>query len=240
MAHGVATDGNRIFVTGGSAKANSNFGPGLSEMEMCEVVEGAKPEWQLVGEMEEGRSFLGSVVLDRKVYQIGGCLSEEKSTTEVSFCENWHSDDLPGLGSGDEEVLGDPAKPQQERLAGSGCGERRDLCDWRLRQHFQQVGGDKSFHQITTSPTRYLSSVEKFNPERGRWSKLSGLSLPRRSPGVVAYRDRLYVVGGMGEKEDLSTGEIFCPSSNEWSKMSKPMAEVNGWCSACLGEIQLG
>ena len=56
----------------------------------------------------------------------------------------------------------------------------------------------------------------------------------------MAYRDRLYVVGGMGEKEDLSTGEIFCPSSNEWSKMSKPMAEVNGWCSACLGEIQLG
>ena len=55
----------------------------------------------------------------------------------------------------------------------------------------------------------------------------------------MAYRDRLYVVGGMGEKEDLSTGEIFCPSSNEWSKMSKPMAEVNGWCSACLGETQL-
>ena len=86
--------------------------------------------------------------------------------------------------------------------------------------------------------TRYLSTVEKYNPERGRWSKLSGLSLPRRSPGVVAYRDRLYVVGGMGEKEDLSTGEIFCPSSNEWTKMNKPMSEVNGWCSACLGEIQ--
>ena len=85
MAHGVATDGNRIFVTGGSAKANSNFGPGLYEMEMCEVVEGKKPEWQMVGEMGEGRSFLGSVVLDKMVYQIGGCLSEDKSTTEVSF-----------------------------------------------------------------------------------------------------------------------------------------------------------
>ena len=43
----------------------------------------------------------------------------------------------------------------------------------------------------------------------------------------------------MGEKEDLFCGEIFCPSSNEWTKMNKPMAEVNGWCSACLGEIQL-
>merc|ERR1712080_597097 len=40
--------------------------------------------------------------------------------------------------------------------------------------------------------------------------------------------------GRDGEKEDLSTGEIFCPSSNEWTKMNKPMADVNGWCSACL------
>ena len=55
---------------------------------MCKVVDGKKPEWQLVGEMGEGRSFLGSVVLDGKVYQIGGCLSEEKSTTEVNSCGN--------------------------------------------------------------------------------------------------------------------------------------------------------
>ena len=99
VAHGVATDGNRIFVTGGSAKANSNFGPGLSEMEMCEVVDGKKPEWQLVGEMGEGRSFLGSVVLDSKVYQIGGCLSEEKSTTEVSFsCSHLRIGEVPRFG----------------------------------------------------------------------------------------------------------------------------------------------
>ena len=130
--------------------------------------------------------------------------------------------------------------------------------------------------------------MEKYNPERGRWSKLSGLSLPRRSPGVVAYRDRLYVVariflfifthfsyfivivgwnflyvpiivyfqkggryGGEGgleqrrgvlhnkvansEVANLSLFQVFCPSSNEWSKMAKPMTEVNGWCSACLG-----
>jgi hypothetical protein len=38
VAHGVATEGDRIYVTGGSAKANANFGPGLYEMEMCEVV----------------------------------------------------------------------------------------------------------------------------------------------------------------------------------------------------------
>jgi len=205
VAHGVATDGNRIFVTGGSAKANSNFGPGLSEMEMCEVVEGKKPEWQLVGEMGEGRSFLGSVVLDSKVYQIGGCLSEEKSTTEV-----WDPDT--------RKFSAIPRSLSKRDSQGQAV----------VNDEIYVIGG---FDNISN---RYLSTVEKYNPERGRWSKLSGLSLPRRSPGVVAYRDRLYVVGGMGEKEDLSTGEVFCPSSNEWSKMSKPMTEVNGWCSACL------
>ena len=188
--------------------------------------------------------------------------------------------------------------------------------------------------------------MEKYNPERGRWSKLSGLSLPRRSPGVVAYRDRLYVVGGIfyirggiksvffyfrskeggvspnpknpyqkklrwskkgeggsvfllkvkknifyaspkpifhnyfgivgrifsyvpnivyfhiggrdggeggleqrrgvlhnivanSDVANLSLFQVFCPSSNEWSKMAKPMTEVNGWCSACLGSFLL-
>ena len=199
---------------------------------------------------------------------------------------------------------------------------------------------------VTDCSSRYLSSVEKYNPERGRWSKLSGLSLPRRSPGVVAYRDRLYVVGGIfyirggiksvffllsvkrrgglaqskkslsektevvkkgggrlrfftkskknifyaspkpifhnyfgivgrifsyvpnivyfhiggrdggeggleqrrgvlhnivanSEVANLSLFQVFCPSSNEWSKMAKPMTEVNGWCSACLGSFLL-
>ena len=101
-------------MTGGSAKANSNFGPGLNEvgercvcsrhcrlvqMERCRVTEGLRPEWRLSATMQvtsstravltvpslrqEGRSFLASSVLGGKVYQIGGCLSEKFSTSEV-------------------------------------------------------------------------------------------------------------------------------------------------------------
>ena len=33
----------------------------------------------------QGRSFLGSAAVNGKVYSIGGCLSEEFSTTEVRF-----------------------------------------------------------------------------------------------------------------------------------------------------------
>ena len=37
VAHGVTADGDNIYVAGGSAKANANFGPGLYEMECCKV-----------------------------------------------------------------------------------------------------------------------------------------------------------------------------------------------------------
>ena len=58
----------------------------------------------------------------------------------------------------------------------------------------------------------------------------------RRSPGVVSYRDKLYAVGGMGVEDDLASVEVFCPTSATWSFLPASMKEVNGWCTACLGE----
>ena len=37
----------------------------------------------MTGKMSEGRSFLGSAAVEGRIYMIGGCLSEEFSTTEV-------------------------------------------------------------------------------------------------------------------------------------------------------------
>ena len=51
VAHGVTTVDDTIFVAGGSAKANANFGPGLTEMESCRVNQDddIKPEWKIAG-----------------------------------------------------------------------------------------------------------------------------------------------------------------------------------------------
>lgn len=71
VAHGVLVHDNRIYVTGGSAKASAGFGPGLNEMEMLQFGEDRrcpKPsqDWKLTGAMEVGRSFLG-IAADHKV-----------------------------------------------------------------------------------------------------------------------------------------------------------------------------
>ena len=58
MAHGVTAAGRRIYVMGGSAKANAGFGPGLNQLEVLSFDEegGVEQKWEMRGEMNERRS----------------------------------------------------------------------------------------------------------------------------------------------------------------------------------------
>ena len=47
---------------------------------------------------------------------------------------------------------------------------------------------------------------------------------------------RMWVVGGMGEESDLSSVEVFNPTTGEWKLLSQEMKQVNGWCSVALGK----
>ena len=50
-----------------------------------------------------------------------------------------------------------------------------------------------------------LSEVERFNPRTQYWENVE--SLPRRcySPGVINYKNKLYVIGGVSMTDDSST-----------------------------------
>ncbi|XP_023333600.1 kelch-like protein 3 [Eurytemora carolleeae] len=207
VAHGVTTYGNQIFVTGGSAKANANFGPGLYEMEMIELDENSKilHDWKVAGTMKEGRSFLGSAAVNGKVYSIGGCLSEEFSTTEV-----WN----PETGKFSEASKSLSKRDSQGQAVVNG--------------EIYSVGGYDNLSN------KYLNSVEKYTPSTDSWSTIPPMNIPRRSPGVVTYKDRIYVVGGMGVDSDLSTIEVYNPTTKEWKMLNYEMKEVNGWCTVCL------
>ena len=178
-------------------------------MELCKIPtdKKVKPEWKTAGTMSEGRSFLGSVALDGKVYQLAGCLNEDFSTNEV-----W--DSRTGKFDHIAKCLGKRDSQGQAVLEGE----------------IYVVGG---YDNITT---KYLKSVEKYCPEANKWFRVASMNTARRSPGVVSYRNHLYVVGGMGVEDDLSSVEVFNPFSGEWSFLPLEMKEVNGWCSACLGD----
>ena len=70
--------------------------------------------------------------------------------------------------------------------------------------------------------------MERYDPARNAWVKVKPMSVGRRSPGVVAHRGKLYAVGGMGEKEDLRSVEVYDPIVNRWSKLPHTMREICG------------
>lgn len=207
VAHGVTVSNNQIFVTGGSAKANANFGPGLYEMEFVSLGPTGEVlhDWRIAGKMKEGRSFLGSAAVNGKIYNVGGCLSEDNSTAEV-----W--DPLTGKFSDVSRCLG---KRDSQAMA-------------VVEGEIYSLGGYDNISNI------YLSSCEKYSPNLDSWQSIPAMNVARRSPGVANYRDRLFVVGGMGEESDLSSVEIFTPSTQEWRLLPQSMKQVNGWCSVCL------
>ena len=58
VAHGVTAAGRRIYVMGGSAKANADFGPGLNQLEVLSFDEeggDVEQKWEVQGEMNERR-----------------------------------------------------------------------------------------------------------------------------------------------------------------------------------------
>ena len=61
------------------------------------------------------------------------------------------------------------------------------------------------------------------------------MSEGRRKPGVVCYRGRIYVVGGMSKtktkRKDLATVEVLNPITEQWetgNKIVPPMKEICG------------
>ena len=85
---------------------------------------------------------------------------------------------------------------------------------------------------------KYLKTVEKYDPKSNSWSKVKSLSVARRSPGIVNYRDKLYVVGGMGTEDDLKTIEVFDPLNGTWTKFPHPLAEICGKQRLSIGMFQ--
>jgi len=88
-----------------------------------------------------------------------------------------------------------------------------------------------------------LSEVERFNPRTQYWENVE--SLPRRcySPGVINYKNKLYVIGGVSMTDDSSSKnanssqtkvlldlvQVYCPVTDKWTtqRISKKLARLS-------------
>lgn len=64
-----------------------------------------------------------------------------------------------------------------------------------------------------------MNSAEFFDPETGSWTILPNMISRRSGVSCVAYRDKIYAVGGFNGLSRIATAECFNPETDEWSSI---------------------
>lgn len=99
---------------------------------------------------------------------------------------------------------------------------RHDFACAPLANDLYIIGGRK--HRIE-------KQVQKLNLSTKEWSTLAELNEGREHAAALAYKDRIYVIGGRSQSEILSTVEFYSPTENVWTPcrdmlIPRMMAEV--------------
>jgi kelch-like protein 2/3 len=61
-----------------------------------------------------------------------------------------------------------------------------------------------------------INTGEVFNIVTQEWREIARMSEKRRSLGLCALNGKLYAIGGNNGESDVSTCELYDPSTNTW------------------------
>ena len=159
--------------------------------------------WVALPPMISGRYRPGAVVMDGKMFIVGGydpSTHEFLSSMEVfdDVSQKWYTG--PNLNS---------ARAALKLVALDG--------------KLYAIGGWKGH--------KYVSSVEEYNILLNRWQQKGSLKTPRARFGAVTKDGNIFVVGGVkGFKNSDSLGsmEAYNPTQNEWVNVEPPMKVIKG------------
>ena len=65
-----------------------------------------------------------------------------------------------------------------------------------------------------------MHSAYVYDPQADAWTQLASMSTARRLHASAAVGGKLYVFGGVGTRERLSTAEVYDPASDSWAQVS--------------------
>jgi len=159
--------------------------------------------WVALPPMIAGRYRPGAVVMDGKMFVVGGYdpsthkfLASMEVFDDVS--QKWYTG--PDLNS---------ARAALKLVA--------------LEGKLYSIGGWKGH--------KYVNSVEEYNILLNRWQKKGDLKTPRARFGAVTKDGNIYVVGGVKgfkNSDSLSSMEMYSPTRNEWIDVDPPMNVIKG------------
>ncbi len=147
-------------------------------------------KWELLpGQLNAARHAGGGGALLGKIYYCGGGTPDGSYPYAVDTVEVY--DPSTGLWS----------------YAPSMPTNRHSVSTAVLDDYLYVIGGH-------TANSR--KEVERYNPSTG-WQSMTSMNYERNHPGVATYNGKIYVFGGHRFGSDLSSIEIYDPTTNSWT-----------------------
>ena len=198
---GLAAVGGKIYALGGKN--------GSSVLDSVEAYDPQLGAWAPVASMSQRREHHASVVIDGKIYAMGGYFGQFLETVEVY----------------------DPQANSWQHVA--SIPQR---VDWHAAA---VMGGKIYVTGGFNHPGEALNSVYVYDPQADAWTQLASMGATRRVHASAAVGGKLYVFGGLGgeddeHEEDLSTAEVYDPASDSWAKMTSLTSARGNLAAAAL------
>lgn len=149
--------------------------------------------WTVKAPMSVPRYEFQTAVINGKIYAIGG--TDNKTT--FSSVEEY-----------------DPSKnvwATKASMSSPRCAFRTEAIDGKI----YAIGGSDG---PALQSSRYLSSVEEYDPATNVWTAKASMPFPRAYFQEQAVNGNSYIIGGLGSTGGYSSVEEYNPSADKWTE----------------------
>jgi len=219
---GAAVADGWLYAYGGHLGLAHKYSADLQARELVRLNLAQPDKWEVVASGPP-RTGLAMVAHGGKLYRIGGW--EAKNAAG----DKWD------LHSSRDFARFDPKSGQWQDLAPLPHG-RSSHDAALLGSQLYVIGGWEMKGQAGTDwhETAYVCDLADANPQ---WRQIAKPPFNRRALAVATYAGKVYVIGGMDDSNDTTTGmDIYDPQSNAWSKgPAMPGKGFDGFGASAFG-----
>ncbi|KAK2899964.1 kelch-like protein 13 [Channa argus] len=253
FSHEVAVLKGQLYVIGGK----KYYGTG----DTLNSVYGYDPlqnHWEKLAEMQERRSNFSVVVLDEKIYAIGGFCDPEHIDSVEQFCPTANAWSF--TSSLDLPLSGHMAKFLKGKIYMSG-GKNSDFASLASMILYHPETGSTYLSNMTTARAHHCMETlgeclyvaggittdnninivdqlacEMYNPAADSWTVFASLPVPHVGAGSVVLEGKFYVLGGYSQEDYSDTKMVhrYDPTIRKWENMGKMPGPNNDIRAAVL------
>jgi N-acetylneuraminic acid mutarotase len=219
---GAAVADGWLYVFGGHLGAPHEYSADLQAHELVRLNLAQPDKWEVVAEVPR-RTGLAMVAYNNQLYRIGGW--EAKNAAGDKW-ELHSTRDFARFDAKSGQRQGLTPLPQGRSSHDAALlGSRLYVIGgWELKGQ-----GGNDWHE-----TAYVCDLADTNLQ---WKEIAKPPFNRRALAVATYAGKVYVIGGMDDSNDTTTGtDIYDPPSNAWSKgPALPGKGMGGFGTSAFG-----